>query len=325
MEFWAIKDALLANKIEDRLFYEIDELDGIPVQGKYLKRRDFLLQVVERYIQWCAERPGEFARYYPKWYRWLVWQFDPDAPAYEINCKFQGVGDLVKELQLPYGENIFYRSRIFTDTSFRVTFGLPPDTPKQYTIEVLGVKTKPLSQRFAEIMGTLLPISLHSYSNPPMYFQEPDSYLTVIWRLRVFSSPVEFFKFSPSTPLAPLHPGILHFEHRWHPQKGIEEMFKNIEQVLWNDPSLLDRFKSDIFSLLFGQQKLRRPKNSGKFTTAESFLKIYNEALNQCGGKEPPLKELLRRFNVSPNTYYKYAKRYGVYKNRRSKPSESIE
>jgi hypothetical protein len=90
MELWAIKDALLANKIEDHLFYEIDELDGIPVQGKRLKNPDFLLLVVERHIRWRAERPSEFARYYPKWYRWLVWQFDPEAPAYKINPKFRG-------------------------------------------------------------------------------------------------------------------------------------------------------------------------------------------------------------------------------------------
>jgi hypothetical protein len=155
-----------------------------------------------------------------------------------------------------------------------------------------------------------------------MYLQETDLYLTVIWRLRVFPCPVESFEFSPSTPLAPLRPDILHFEHRWHPHKGIVETFKNIEQVRKNDRALFDRFKSDTFSLLCEQQRPRRPKNSGKFPTPEKFLKIYNEVLNQCGGKLPPLKELLKHFDVSPNTYYKYAKRYGVFQNRRSKPSE---
>lgn len=315
MHMWDLKDALLANQVEDDVLYAVDELDGIRVPGKRLKNPDFL-QGTERHIQWRMENPAEVARFYPDMYHWMVQQLDHESPAYEINSRFKGVRETVKELQLPYGEDVFYRSRIFTDTSFRAVAGLVPDAPRQYTIEVVGVKTAPYPPHIAKYLDPLIPGSW-TWLCQPMLLKEDDSYITVVWRLRVFSCPAEHFGFSPANPLAPLHPGVLHFEHRWHPQKGVLEAFKNVEQIRANAPTLFDHFKSDIFALLNKQLRRGRPPHSGEFTAPEEFMEVYEEVLNRYGGVEPPIKQLAKDFGVSSSTFYRYVKRFGVQRRRK--------
>jgi hypothetical protein len=313
VQLWALKDALLADKIEDDLLYEIDELDGIPIKGRHLKNQDFLLQVVERHIRWCVEHPGEFARYYPKWYRWLVWQFDPEAPAYTINPKFRGVREIAEELGLPVGDDVFYRSRVCSDSSFPSISGFAPEPAGQYTIEVLGVETRPLPLKISLVTGSQVP-NYFDYSCPPLCLHEIDSSITVVWRLRIFSCPVDHFEFSPATPLVPSNPKVLHFERRWHPDKGIEECFKNVEQVRTHTPTQFDRFKADVFALL-REHRQGRPRNSGELSR-EEFIRIYEGVLERHGGKEPPFATLLKEFKISASTFYKYAKLYDLLRRR---------
>lgn len=315
MNLWDLKDALLANRIEDEELYAVDELDGVKIPGRRLKCPGFV-QYTESHIHWRMNNPAEVARFYPNMYHWMVQQIAPESPAYEINSKFKGVREAVKELQLPYGDDVFYRSRIFTDTSFRAAAGLAPAAPGQYTIEVFGVTVVPHPPHAAEYFDLLIPGS-STWLCSPMQLKEADSCITVVWRLRIFSCPVEHFEFSPANPLAPSDPKVLHFEHRWHPQKGVEEGFKNVEQVRTSAPALFDRFKSDTFALLKKQPRRGRPPHSGEFTSPREFEELYEEVLNRYGGVEPPIKQLVKECKIATSTFYRYVEDFGVKRRKR--------
>jgi hypothetical protein len=310
MDLWDLKDALSANKIDDDVLYAVDELDGLKIKGRHLKKRSFLF-MVEGHIHWRTDKPAIVSRYHPNMYHWQVYQFDPDEPAYEISPKFDAVRDVAKELQLPTGKDVYYRARIFTGNSFCLNGKHVPDTFRQYTVEALGVKTEPLPPLIAEALGTKLP-GFFTYKHLPIYLQEKDSYLTVVWRLRVFPCPFEHFTFSPATPLAPANPEVLYYECRWHPSGVISEAFKNVEKVRPNNPGMFDRFKTDTFFLLSGQSKRGRLPNSGAFPAEDEFLKVREEAKEHFGGSEPPIEELAHFFGVCPSTYRKYAGICGV-------------
>jgi hypothetical protein len=310
MDLWDLKDALSAKKIEDEDLYAVDELGGLKIKGRFLKKRGFL-SMIEGHIHWRKDNPAVVTSYYPDMYHWQVKQLDPDELAYEISPEFVDIRDVAKELQLPLGKEVYYRTRIFIGNSFCLNGKHVPDTFRQYTVEALGVKTKPLPPLISEALDTHLP-GAFTYPKVPIYFQEKDSYLTVVWRLRVFSCPIEHFAFSPSTPLAPANPEVLYFERRWHPHGVISEAFKNVEKVRANNPSLFDRFKTDTFFLLSGQSRRGRNPNSGAFPAKDAFLKKRNEARELFGGAEPSIEELTRFFGVSQSTYRRHANLYGV-------------
>lgn len=310
MHLWDLKDVLSTNRIEDEVWYAIDDLDGMKVQGKHIKDRDFF-PTIEAHIRWRMENHTLVARYYPNMYDRKVYHFDPAAPAYEISPEFSGIREVAKELQLPQNNDVRYRVRIFTGNSFCLGGKRVPDSFRQYTVETLGVKIKPLSPPMAETMGMHLPSAL-DYEYIPAHFKEIDSYLTVVWRLRVFACPIEELPFSLSAPISPMRPDGLYFEHRWHPQRSISETFVNVEKVRTDNPGLFDRFKTDTFFLLGDRPRKGRPPNSGVFPDKEEFLKRCNEALYQCGREEMSTEELAEILGISPITCFKYAKQYGL-------------
>jgi hypothetical protein len=305
MDLWELKDALSANEIEDEVLYAVDDLGGLKIKGRSLKQLG-LISVIEGHAYWRNDNPAVVKSYYPNMYHWQVKQFDPNELAYEISPEFSDIRDIAKELQLPLGNDVYYRTRIFTGNSFCLNSKHVPDTFRQYTVEALGVKTKPLPPLIAEALDTQLP-GVFNYPNVPIYFPEKDSYLTVVWRLRVFLCPIEHFAFSPSSPLAPANPEVLYFERRWHPNGVISEAFKNVEKVRISNPGMFDRFKTDTFFLLRGESRRGRNPNSGAFPAKDAFLKKRDEAREHFGGAEPPIEVLARFFDISQSVYRKYA------------------
>jgi hypothetical protein len=310
MDLWDLKDALSANRINDDDLYAVDELDGLKIKGGFFKKRGFL-HMIEGHIHWRKDNPDTVARYYPNMYHWQVYQYDPDELTYELSPEFGGVKEVAKELQLPKDKDVYYRTRIFTGDSFCLDGKPVPDVFRQYTVEALGVRIKPLHPLIAEAMGTNLP-DYYNYTHLPIVFQEKDSFLTVVWRLRIFACPIERFVFSPSTPLAPARPEVLYFEHRWQPPGVIDETFKNVDKVRTNNPGLFDRFKTDTFFLLSAHSRRGRNPNSGAFPAKEEFLKKRSEAQDRFGGTEPSIEVLARFFGVTPGTYNRHANLYEV-------------
>lgn len=286
------------NDIEDDNVYTIDGL-GVKLTGRVLKENNLL--ILRRPRKAAEEDERSAKRYFPDADRPQVYQYCLDLPAYKIFSTFDGVKQLIQELNLPNPPLVYYSS-LWRGGEY-VNPRQPIKEFQEYTVETFGLKTDLTHPP----MGT----SKDWYNDHPSYWRELDWKLVQIWRLRIFRCAPKALETTPSNPLSPQYPAIPYLEERWHPQLGKIVFLGGLQRINIASAMELYHFFCDAYRILKRRRKMGRPYGTREFLDFLSFyrrvVKEYTELLNdRKRNGRPTQPEVALKLKISISSFKRY-------------------
>jgi hypothetical protein len=158
-----------------------------------------------------------------------IFLYKDNPPAFVMSSRFEGIEQILHDLDLPNYLATQYYSRIFSGLeSFKNK--KPYDKRyKKYPIEIFGRRV-PISEGINLLSEyQLLPDST-DYCKPK-YLYESYYFLIEIWRIRIFAHSVNSLQINLSNPISPKHPDTLYLEERWHPDHGPKRLIAGLEHM----------------------------------------------------------------------------------------------
>jgi hypothetical protein len=200
---------------------------------------------------------GEDQSYYPSKDVPQVIRHEDRPPAYAIFPTYPGVSKLITELDMPTESDVIYNLSYLSVEDFLNFRGysyVNNIRRSQYSVELLGLLIK-LPENFC--LGMTVPRPDPSlYKCEPRYCIEHGFRLVQIWRLRVYTCPLENIETSCCSPFGKFPSGTLYVEERWHPLADTKRrLIGGIETVSKNKGLGLDRFYADALPILEGNFK----------------------------------------------------------------------
>lgn len=208
---------MLLADIKDDRWYKVEALP-LWLKGNEIKKPEVI-----RSIRELVRRREEEAEYnrkcFPSRDNIQVFQMSGNPPSFYINPDFEGVRQVVKDLDIPNSSEATYFLRFFHGAEFIKYHKRSFLKFKKYAVEAFGIRIKlPADVDLFKLERQPLPEAT-DYKYPPFYWYESPYHLVQIWRLRIFNCPLERIQVPISNPLNPNIPPIVRFEWRWNPQK----------------------------------------------------------------------------------------------------------
>jgi hypothetical protein len=292
------------NDVEDDVFYTLPGL-GARLTGRALKDEDILIFRRPRKVE---EEELSAERYYPDADEPQVFQYCLEPPAYAIFSDFDGLKQLIQELNLPNQPlNIYYSSL------WRAGEYVDPSKPvkeyQTYTVETFGLKLG--STRLPEVRFE------DWHIDQPSYWRELDGGLVQIWRLRIFHCTPNELGTTPSRPFSPRYPTIPYLEERWHPKLGKVVHLGGLQRTDIASAMELHHFFCDSYRILKRRRKMGRPYGTREYLNFFSFYRkvvsVYQELLQAPKRKGRPTQpEVALKMGISISSFKRYWRTTGL-------------
>jgi hypothetical protein len=300
------------DSIEDDEFYLIVRANVL-VLGKDLKSPKFQSFISDVGGEVEKASDADARRYYPQKDEWEVYQRGLSPPVFIIRPSFNGVRKLAAELDLPTDDGDVYYSRFYEGGDYVEPRKRPIAQYQKYSVETFGLCIKaslPLSYPVK-----YEPPHPSQYATLPKYWWESERELIQIWRLRIFSRPLESFKPTPSNPLSSRLPDFPYLEERWHPKEGRYVLLGGLQNYDRSFASDLQRFFSDAYCILEKKKKMGRPTGTGEYPTQFNFYRIaikkYCE-LWKPNEDKPTKGQVALKMKISESTFKRHWRTTGL-------------
>jgi hypothetical protein len=248
---------------------------GRRILGKHLKN-PYLRKGINEEIQRRKEEVEDERRFYLNIGDTPVLQFRTEPPAYIIHSNFQGLRDILLELDLPEDPCHVYCSVLFRGSDIKLDKKKENEEFQQYSVEIFGLLLRLPGCTSYDLRGMILH-ETKQYKSQPRYWSSRSGHIMQIWRTRLFPCTVNNICTSPSNPLSPLVPTMVYMEERWHRQGGLNQALYGLEYIDDSQVPFI-HFISDALYIFRRKRKLGRPAWSGEFKSPELFHKAYEEA-----------------------------------------------
>ena len=274
---------------------------GRRILGKHLKN-PYLRKGINEEIQKRKEEVENERRFYLNIGDTPVRQFRTEPPAYIIHSNFQGLRDLLLELDLPEDPCHAYCSVLFQGGDIKLDKKKRNEEFQQYSVEIFGLLLR-LPGCTSYDLGSMILHETKQYKSQPRYWSSRSGYIIQIWRTRLFPCTVNNICTSPSNPLSPAAPTMIYVEERWHPKEDLTRTLYGLEHLSDSQiPLPLIHFMSDALYIFGRTTKLGRPAWSGKYESPELFHKAYEEAhskLSSRPGDKPKQQAIANELDIT--------------------------
>lgn len=261
---------------------------------------------------------GEDQSYYPSEGDPQVIRHENYPPAYVIVPSFPGVSQIITELDMPRESDVIYNLSYLSVEDFLNFRGYSyvndVRRSQSYSVELFGLLVN-LPENFRIGMTVPLP-DPSQYKCQPMYWTEHGFRVVQIWRLRIFTCPVEDIETTLFRPFGNLPTGTLYFEERWHPLADMKrKLIGGIETVSKIKGVGLDRFYADALRILGGNfDSLNSAVKVGRtrgttYITATEFPHKLREAyqrLYELKGEKPKQEAVAVELKIGLSTLRRY-------------------
>jgi hypothetical protein len=263
-----------SNDIQDDIYYEIKPL-GRWIRGKELKH-PYIRKGIHELILGQKEAIENERRFYLNIGETPVVQLNAKPPAYIIHSSFQGLRDLLIELDMPEDPRHVYCAKLFPGFDMRYK-KRGHEKPQKYSAEIFGLFLKLPDLTSYDLKDWFLN-ERSQYKCQPRYWASPSGHIVQIWRLRLFHCPITNVRTSISNPLSPSAPAVVYLEERWHPQREMKLSLNGLEHLRDSKISPFIQFTSDALGAIGKTKRAGRPRWSGKYKSPEAFIEAYRRA-----------------------------------------------
>lgn len=260
--------------IRDEDYYEIKTL-GIRIKGKDLKHPGIRKAIHQEILRRKDEIENE-RRFYLNIGDTPVLQFKTEPPAYIIHSNFQGLRDLLVELDMQEDPFNMYGSIFFRGSDIQAKKRRNKSYQK-YSAEIFGLFLS-LPDFTSYDLRERITYEKSQYKCEPRYRQLGLGHIIQIWRVRLFSCAVTDIRTSLSKPLSPPAPAITYVEERWHPRRNLNLTLRGLEHLGYSQISPFIQFTKDALHIFGKTRRVGRPYWSGKYKSPEEFLTKYRTA-----------------------------------------------
>lgn len=232
-----------------------------------------------------------------------VYQYHLDSPGFIISPSFDGVQNLVRELDLPTEADELYFSKLWGAGDF-VGAGGPSFTEYQkYSVETFGVRVRSVPESF---------FSLDFYApdlagDLPRYWLTPCLKLIQIRRVRVFSRSLEWMRGRSWGPVTGDLAHVLYLEERWHPLLWDTLSLQGLKGRGVSNSLQIERFYRIGKRILARTPNFKgRPQGSGQYPIGSEFYRVVKrtyELLYEKRGRPPLKKEIAAELKLSSSGF----------------------
>lgn len=286
--------------IRDDDYYTIEIL-GKPILGKHLKN-SYIRKGIHEEILRRKEEIENARRFYLNIGDIPVIQFNAKPPAYIIRSNFQGLRDLLLELDMPEDPRHAYCSMLFQGSNLLLEKKRKDEKfKKKYSVEIFGLFLR-LSDTPSYNLRDWFLNEKSQYKCQPRYWSSRSGHIVQIWRLRLFSCPATHIQSSILNPLSQSAPKVAYLEERWHPQQDLRLALCGLEHLSNSKISPFIQFTRDALRVIGKTKRAGRPPWSGKYKSPEHFLTKYRAAyfdLLLKTGDEPIQQAVANRLRIS--------------------------
>lgn len=294
--------------IEDNRWYKVKAL-SLWLRGDEIKQPEVI-----RSIRELIRRREEEAEYnrkrFPSPDNIQVIQISDKPPAFYIRPAFEGVRQVVKDLNMPNDLDAGYFLRFFHGAEFIKYHKRSFLKFKKYAVEAFGMRIKlPADVDIFKLERQPLPDAA-DYMYPPLYWYESPYHLIQIRRVRIFNCPLESIQVPISNPFNPNTPPIVKFEWRWHPQKYPEHFLYGPHNLLPRRPPKPFSFFKDCCRIIKDETRFGRPR---EITDRDFLIQIItgaNRKWQKPNGKLPSKELIAEECGVHRKTLYRYRKHF---------------
>jgi hypothetical protein len=285
--------------IPDDDYYTIEIL-GKPILGKHLKN-PYLRKGIHEEILRRKEEIENVRRFYLNIGDTPVIKFNAKPPAYIIHSNFQGLRDLLLDLDMPEDPRHAYCSMLFQGSNLLLKKKQKDEFFKKYSVEIFG-----LFLRLPDIPSyDLRDWFLHEksqYKCQPRYWTSRSGHIVQVWRLRFFSCPVTDIHLSITNPLSPPVPKVVYLEESWHPQRDFRLALCGLEHLRNSPISPFIQFTGDALRAIGKTKSAGRSYWSGKYKSPEEFVTAYRGVYFRLvleTGDEPKQQAVANKLRIS--------------------------
>jgi len=304
---------MLLGEIEDDKLYYVEKL-RMYIQGKYLKsprlQRAFCDDLKEEEGSIDYER-----RCYPSNNDLQVYQLAYDPPTYCIKPNFEGLKQLTHLLHLPSRTDQPYYSQFFRGELFSKSKEQDSQNLEGYSVEFFGFRLLPSEPAEYTYLPRQLFPSPSNYNCLPRFLYIDDYRLIEIYRMRVFSCPLETLNIKTSSPLSPLEPKIMYVEETWHPLCDEHKTIIGLEPKLAQKYSYKQEFIEAAFSILEYKKKPGRRTGPTNYESSQLFIEDLTQAyyfLVDSEVRRPSQDSVARELGISRTTLCRYLNFFGT-------------
>jgi hypothetical protein len=295
---------MLLADIEDNGWYKVKALP-LWLKGSEVKKPEVIASIRE-----LVRRHEEEAEYnrkrFPSPDNIQVAQMSDKPPAFYISPDFEGVRQVVNDLNMPHSFDAGYFLRFFHGAEFIKYHKRSFLKFKKYSVEAFGVRIKlPADVDLFKLEWQPLPDPTN-YKYPPSYWYESPYHLIQIWRLRVFKCPLERIQVPISNPLNPHVPPVVKFEWRWHPQNDPQYILYGPHNLFPRYPPKPIAFFNDCRRIIGLGRAIGRPS---EFADPDFFIQIVTDAFRRLlkRNRSRPSRQLVaEKLEIDRKTLYHY-------------------
>jgi hypothetical protein len=298
------------SNIQDNAHYRIKALRR-RILGKDLKHPYMRKGINEEFLKLKEEIENE-RRFYLNIGDTPVLQFGTKPPAYIIHSNFQGLRDLLLELDMPEDPRHVYCSKLFRGIDIRYK-KRRYEKFQNYSAEIFGLLLTLPGVTSYDLRDQILH-EKSQYKCQPRYWASRSEHIVQIWRLRLFSCAVTNIHTSISNPLSPSAPKVVYLEECWHSRRETKLALNGLEHLADSKISPFIQFAGDALRVIGKTKKAGRPTWSGRYQSPEEFSTAYRGAyfdlLLETGDK-PKQQAVANRLQIGLSTLKNYIRDSG--------------
>lgn len=229
-----------------------------------------------------------------------------------------GLPDVLYDLKMSpatFGE---YDLRFLSVEDFLKDRGRPhPKLSKRYqsyTVQTFGLSACPRpGMKFS-----FPPPHPSQYKCEPMYWYRLGVLPVQIWRIRVFSCPLEKIKTSIHNPFGLFPPQTVYVEERWHPKAGVTRLIGGLGNAPNYGSVGLEQLYEDALGIMTGYIKRGRPRGTTYYTREQfstDLKKHYRKVLKETkgGSRKPSRAAVALSLGIGISTLYRYMDKFNVH------------